>query len=74
MAPERVFPGDTLGQSFGPYLREREARFLVETEWAVTPEDILDRRTKHGLHMNEAEKAAFAEWFTGAEQRLRAAT
>jgi glycerol-3-phosphate dehydrogenase len=63
-----------LGQSFGPYFREREARFLVETEWAVTPEDILDRRTKHGLHMNEAEKAAFAEWFTGAEQKLRAAT
>ena len=32
-------------------------------EWAQTPEDILKRRTKHYLHMSEAEQAAFAAWF-----------
>ena len=45
---------DDLGAAFGPLLREREARFLIETEWAQTPQDILERRTKHGLHMTPA--------------------
>ncbi|QRM56314.1 glycerol-3-phosphate dehydrogenase [Sinorhizobium sp. BG8] len=52
-----------LGRSFGPHFKEREARFLIETEWAVEPSDVLERRTKHGLHMNEAEKTAFGQWF-----------
>ncbi|CAN7492936.1 glycerol-3-phosphate dehydrogenase [Rhizobium sp. LjRoot98] len=53
---------DDLGTSFGKLLREREARFLIETEWAQTPQDILERRTKHGLHMTPAEREAFAAW------------
>ena len=35
------------------------------TEWAVTAEDILERRTKHGLHMTAAEEAAFEDWCSG---------
>lgn len=54
-----------LGQRFGPDFYEREALFLAETEWATTPTDILERRTKHGLHMTEAERATFADWFAG---------
>ena len=38
-----------LGRSFGGTLYEREARFLAEEEWATEAEDILERRTKHGL-------------------------
>ncbi len=53
---------DDLGASFGKLLREREARFLIETEWAQTPQDILERRTKHGLHMTQSEREAFASW------------
>jgi glycerol-3-phosphate dehydrogenase len=53
---------DDLGVSFGKLLREREAQFLIETEWAQTPQDILERRTKHGLHMTLAEREAFASW------------
>ena len=49
-----------LGRSFGGLLYEREAVFLQETEWAVTAADVLQRRTKHGLHMSEAETQAFA--------------
>ena len=29
----------------------------------MTPSDILYRRTKHYLHLSEAEKAAFSVWF-----------
>jgi glycerol-3-phosphate dehydrogenase len=55
-----------LGHHFGGTLYEREARFLAETEWADTAEDILDRRTKHGLHLTAQQRAAFETWFAGA--------
>ncbi len=58
-----------LGMRFGPLFHEREARFLMETEWAETPEDVLRRRTKHGLHMNEEEKAEFAAWCSGSMEK-----
>jgi glycerol-3-phosphate dehydrogenase len=58
-----------LGQGFGEWFYEREARFLIEQEWAETAEDILDRRTKHGLHLAAAERRAFSDWLLGAEQR-----
>jgi glycerol-3-phosphate dehydrogenase len=52
-----------LGRHFGGQLYEAEVRYLVAKEWAQTPEDVLKRRTKHYLHMSEAEQAAFAAWF-----------
>ncbi len=42
---------------------EAEARYLVATEWARTPQDILTRRTKHYLHLTKDQQAAFAAWF-----------
>lgn len=54
---------DGLGRHFGSNLYEAEVRYLVEHEWAQTAEDILWRRTKHRLHLSEAEQAAFTEWF-----------
>ena len=51
-------PSD-LGRDHGAGLTEREVRFLVETEWAREPQDILWRRTKLGLHMTPAEREAF---------------
>jgi glycerol-3-phosphate dehydrogenase len=58
----RVFLGDArtaddLGRWFGP-LSEAEVRYLREQEWAVASDDILWRRSKLGLHLAEAEKAA----------------
>ncbi|MFD1981219.1 glycerol-3-phosphate dehydrogenase [Mesorhizobium newzealandense] len=52
-----------LGRRFGPDFYEREAKFLVDTEWAGTSADILERRTKHGLHIDAAERKAFEDWF-----------
>jgi glycerol-3-phosphate dehydrogenase len=49
-----------LGRHFGGTLYEREARFLIAEEWAVEPADILERRTKHHLHLTADEQAAFA--------------
>jgi len=64
---ERVLAGatslDGLGRHFGADLYEAEARYLVATEWAQTPEDVLHRRTKQELHMTPEQKAAFAAWF-----------
>jgi glycerol-3-phosphate dehydrogenase len=52
-----------LGRHFGPRLYEREALYLIEHEWAQAPEDVLERRTKHGLHLSARERAAFEAWF-----------
>jgi glycerol-3-phosphate dehydrogenase len=49
-----------LGRHFGGTLYEREARFLIAEEWAAEPDDILQRRTKHHLHLTAEEQAAFA--------------
>ena len=48
-----------MGRDHGAGLTEREVRYLIEAEWARTPDDILWRRTKLGLHMTPAEQAAF---------------
>ena len=39
---------------------EREIRYLAEHEWAQTAEDVLWRRSKAGLLMNEAQRARVA--------------
>ena len=51
-----------LGQRFGADLFEREALYLMAAEWARSSEDIIERRTKHGLHMSAAERIAFDDW------------
>ncbi len=55
-----------LGRHFGGQFYECEARYLVAKEWALTPDDILRRRTKHALHLSRAEQQAFADWFDAA--------
>lgn len=54
-----------LGRHFGAGLTEAEIRYLQAREFARTAEDILWRRTKLGLHMNESEREAVAA-FVGA--------
>lgn len=57
-----------LGRHFGGAFYQREAEFLQIEEWALTPEDILERRTKHGLHLTPGQKQAFSNWmFTRAK-------
>jgi D-erythritol 1-phosphate dehydrogenase len=52
-----------LGQHFGGNLYEIEVRYLRDYEWAQTSEDILTRRTKHGLHLTQAQQGEFHQWW-----------
>jgi len=56
---------DDLGQSFG-LLSEREVNYLIEHEWARTADDILWRRSKLGLHLNDEEQTALRNYLLGA--------
>ena len=51
-----------MGQDFGGGLYEREARYLVNCEWANSVEDILWRRTKLGLRADHNTETALGEW------------
>ncbi|WP_123692986.1 glycerol-3-phosphate dehydrogenase [Allostella humosa] len=50
-----------LGRHFGAGLYEREIDRLRRAEWAQTADDVLWRRTKEGLHLTPAERAAVAQ-------------
>ena len=49
-----------LGQHFGADLYAREVDYLIEQEWATRVEDVLWRRTKAGLHLDQARQDALA--------------
>ncbi len=49
-----------LGPAFGPELTGAEVRYLMRTEWARFPDDILWRRSKLGLTMPAADREALA--------------
>ncbi|MBA4767576.1 MAG: glycerol-3-phosphate dehydrogenase [Porphyrobacter sp.] len=53
-----------LGEDFGHGLTAAEVDYLMRTEWAQEPDDILWRRTKLGLHFTEAETARLAAYLT----------
>jgi glycerol-3-phosphate dehydrogenase len=50
-----------LGAPIGSMLTPREIHYLRDHEWARTPDDILWRRTKAGLHMKAHEREAASE-------------
>ena len=45
-----------LGTHFGWLLHQAEIDYLKRAEWAATAEDVLDRRTKHGLHITREQR------------------
>lgn len=57
-----------LGRDFGGSLTEAEVRWLTEREFARTADDILWRRTKLGLHMQQAERYALDLYLRDAER------
>jgi len=58
-----------LGIDFGGGLTEREVRWLVEHEWALTAHDILWRRTRLGLHVGPETVQQLARWLTAYNRR-----
>ncbi|MGE0238586.1 MAG: glycerol-3-phosphate dehydrogenase [Parvibaculaceae bacterium] len=72
---ERFFAGARfaadLGENFG-LLSAREVDYLVQEEWAHTPEDILWRRSKLGLHLQASEQAALTTYMgEKADDKIR---
>ncbi len=56
-AHKMVQDSTELGTCFGHHLHAFEVQYLIKHEWAATAEDILWRRTKHGLFFTEEETA-----------------
>ena len=55
---------EDLGEMFGAGLSEREVAYLMDNEWARTAEDVLWRRSKLGLAVDEAKAARLANFMT----------
>ena len=49
----QVLGDGQLGEHFGAGLTERELRYFIEREWARGAQDVLWRRTKAGLHLDQ---------------------
>jgi glycerol-3-phosphate dehydrogenase len=49
-----------------PAVRAGSALSAAKAEWAHTAEDILQRRTKHGLHLERSLRDAFEDWLRAA--------
>jgi len=56
-----------LGRHFGGRLYQREVEHLRRDEWAVTAEDIVERRTKHCLELSEREREVLERWLADNE-------
>ncbi|WP_294991687.1 glycerol-3-phosphate dehydrogenase [uncultured Stenotrophomonas sp.] len=53
---------DDLGEAFGAGLHAREVTFLRDHEWARSAEDVLWRRSKLGLQLDQAQIARLRAW------------
>jgi glycerol-3-phosphate dehydrogenase len=56
-----VLGDGSLGEHYGASLTQREVEYFIAHEWATTAEDVLWRRSKAGLHMDEAQRRRVLE-------------
>ena len=54
-----------LGAEVAPGVFAAELAYLRDHEWARTAEDVLWRRSKLGLHLDQTQQRAVAEWLEG---------
>ena len=64
---------DDLGRRFGADLTAAEVRYLMQHEWAQNADDILWRRSKLGLRLNDAQAGALAD-FMATESAAKASS
>jgi glycerol-3-phosphate dehydrogenase len=57
---------DDLGRRFGADLTAAEVRYLMQTEWAQTADDLLWRRSKLGLRLSAAQRGALENFMAEA--------
>ena len=48
---------DALGKDFGANLFKAEVDYLIVHEWAMSLDDVIWRRTKHGLRLTDTQKS-----------------
>jgi glycerol-3-phosphate dehydrogenase len=60
-----------LGPSFGATLTAAEVKYLMASEWALTADDIVWRRSKLGLRMQADEIAALDAWIAANQAPLQ---
>lgn len=56
---------EDLGEEFGGTLTAREVDWLMAKEWARAPEDVIWRRSRVGLRLDDSQKAALASYMQG---------
>ena len=62
---------DELGQCIAGDLTEAEVRYLVESEWAETADDVLWRRSKVGLLASKEQVVALEQLMTSMKSNFR---
>ncbi len=62
---EMIGTADDMGEAFGGGLTAREIDWMVAHEWATSVDDVIWRRSKTGLAMNEAQVARVAAYLEG---------
>ena len=56
---------EDLGKNFGATLTEKEVNWLIDNEWANCADDIIWRRSKLGLRLNQIEQEVLQSWISG---------
>lgn len=59
---DQVIGDGGLGAQVAPGIYEAELNYLHAHEWARSAADVLWRRSKLGLHLDEAQRTAVADW------------
>lgn len=62
-APTMLEYGGGMGEQIAPDVFECELLYARDIEWAMNAVDFLWRRTKLGLHLNEADQEKLQSWF-----------
>jgi glycerol-3-phosphate dehydrogenase len=65
MLYDMIGTADDMGEDFGGGLTAREIDWMVAREWAKTADDVIWRRSKTGLAMDEVQKARVAAYLEG---------
>jgi len=53
---------DSMGVDFGAGMYQAEVDYLIDCEWACTVDDVIWRRTKHGLRLDSTQKEALSQY------------
>lgn len=65
MLYDMIGTAEDMGEDFGGGLTAREVDWMVEHEWAKTVDDVIWRRSKTGLAMDNAQKARVGVYLEG---------